>query len=100
MRARVGAIGNAVAVDVEIAAELLAGVEIGGGHHLAAVVFAAVVPLERAAQAMVHADVEVEHHENRALQPVGEVEGLCANSKASAGSSGNKSTCLVSPCDA
>ena len=27
---------------------------------------------------MVHADVEVEHHEDRGLQPVGEVEGLGA----------------------
>ena len=40
MRAGIGAVGNAVAVDVEIAAEILAGFERRRGHHLAAVVFA------------------------------------------------------------
>ena len=78
MRARIGAVRDAVAVDVEIAAEILAGVEIGGGHHLAAVVFLAVVPLERPAQPIVHADLEIEHDEHRRLQPVGEIERLGA----------------------
>ena len=78
MRAGIGAVGDAVAVDVEIAAELLAGVEHLGGHHLAAVVFAGVVPCERMAEPVVHADVEVEHDEDRRLQAVGEVEGLRA----------------------
>ena len=42
----------------------------------------AVVPGERLAQPVVHADVEVEHDEDRRLQPVGEVEGVSApNSK-------------------
>ena len=36
----------------------------------------AVVPGERLAQPLVHADVEVEHDEDGRLQPVGEVEGL------------------------
>ncbi len=76
MRAGIGAERDAVAVDVEIAAEGLAGVEILGGHHLAAVELAALVPLERLAQAVVHADVEVGHDEHRRLQPVGEVERL------------------------
>ena len=35
---------------------------------------AAVVPRERLAQPVLHADVEVEHDEDRRLQPVGEVE--------------------------
>ena len=47
MGAGIGAVRDAVAVDVEIAAEILAGVEIGRRHHLAAVVFAAVVPVQR-----------------------------------------------------
>src|SRR6266850_2353510 len=85
MRARIGAIGDAVAVHVEIAAELLTGVEVGRGHHLAAVVSLGVVPLQRPAQAMVHADVEVEHDEYRRLQPVGEVEGLGAELKGFSG---------------
>ena len=74
MRAGIGAERDAVAVDVEIAAEILAGVELFGRHHLAAVVGALVVPLEGLAQAMVHADVEIGHDEHRRLQPVGEVE--------------------------
>src|SRR5262249_10828905 len=63
-------------VDVEITAEILARLEICCGHHLAAVVFAVVVPGERAAQAMVHADVEIEHDEDRRLQAVGEIESV------------------------
>ncbi len=34
------------------------------------------------------------------LQPLGEVEACAAMSKHSFGSSGNSSTCLVSPCEA
>jgi len=78
VRARIGAVGDAVAVDVEIAAEILAGVEVGGGHHLAAVVFLAVVPLQRPAQPIVHADLEIEHDEHRRLQTVGQIECLGA----------------------
>ncbi len=77
MRARIGAVGNAVAVDVEIAAEIACRLSsIVGGHHLAAVVLLGVVPLQRPAQPVVHADVEVEHDEDRGLQPVGEIERL------------------------
>ena len=68
MRSGQGAIGNGVAVDVEIAPEQLAGFQLLGGHDLAAVIFAAVVPLQRLAQPVVHADVEVHHHEHRRLQ--------------------------------
>ena len=39
-------------------------------------------------------------HEDRRLQPVGEIEGLRAELEALVGSSGNSSTCLVSPCEA
>ncbi len=35
-----------------------------------------VVPLERTAKPVVHADVEIEHHEDRGLQAFGEIEGL------------------------
>src|SRR5258708_132738 len=82
MRARIGAERNAVAVDVEVAAEILAGLELGRGHDLAAVELAAVVPRERSAEVMVHADLEIEQHEYRGLQAVGEVEGLRAELEA------------------
>ena len=78
MRAGIGAIGDTVAVDVEIAAEFLARFQLLGGHDLAAVVFAVVIPGQRLGQMMVHADVEIEHDEDRRLQPVGEIEGLRA----------------------
>jgi hypothetical protein len=78
VRAGIGAPGNAVAVDVEVAAEVLAGIQHLGGHHLAAVVARAVVPVEGLAQAVVHADVEVEQDEDRRLQAVGQIEGLRA----------------------
>ncbi len=76
MRAGIGAVGDAVAVDVEIAAEVAAFLQHLRRHHLAAVVLPRVVPLQRAAQPVVHADVEVEHQEDRGLQPLGEVEGM------------------------
>jgi 2-oxoglutarate ferredoxin oxidoreductase subunit alpha len=47
VRARVRAIRNAVAVDVEITAELLARLEVAAGHDLAAIEAARVVPLQR-----------------------------------------------------
>ncbi len=78
----IGAVGNAVAVDVEIAAEILARLELRRGHHLAAVEAPGVVPFEGLAQPLVHADVEVEEDEDRRLQPVGEVEGLGAHREA------------------
>ena len=74
MGAGIGPVGNAVAVDVKVAAEIGPGLERGRCRYLAAVVFAAVVPGERPAQPMVHADVEIHHDEDRRLQPVGEIE--------------------------
>ena len=76
MGARIGAIRNSVPVHVQITAELLACLEVGSRHDLAAIVFAAVVPGERPAQAMVHPDIEVEHHEDRGLQAIRQVEGI------------------------
>ncbi len=100
MRAGIGAERDAVAVDIEIAAEVAAVVEHLGGHHLAAVVLLAVVPFQRAAEPVVHADVEVEHQEDRGLQPLGEIEALRRHLEAFRRVSGNSSTCLVSPCEA
>src|SRR5207253_910127 len=64
---------DAVAVHVLVAAEVAAGLQLLRRHHLAAVVGLALFPDERLAQALVHADVQVGHHEHRRLQPVGQV---------------------------
>ena len=45
-------------------------------QDLAAVRPIGVVPLELGAHPVVHADVEVGHHEHRGLQPFGEIERL------------------------
>ena len=74
MRARQGAVRNSIAIDVEVAAELGAGFEVLEVHDLAAVELARRVPVERRHQPVVHADVEIHHHEDRRLQPVCEVE--------------------------
>jgi hypothetical protein len=74
VRAGQRAPGDAVAVDVLVAAEIAAGFQLGRGHDLAAVVVARLVPVEGCAQALVHADVQVGHHEHRRLQPVGQVQ--------------------------
>src|SRR5207244_6719519 len=73
---------DAVAVDVKIAAELRSRIEHLRGHDLAAVVMPALVPLERLDEPVVHADVEIEHDENRGLQPIREVERLGGKGKA------------------
>ena len=74
MRTGKGAIGNTVAVDIEIAAEFDTCLEHLGGHHLAAVVTPALVPVERLDQPIVHADVEIHHDKDRRLQPIGEIQ--------------------------
>ena len=74
MGSRIRAVRDAVAVDVEVAAEILAGLEFFVGHHLAAVVNLRVIPFERLAQARVHADVEIGHHKYRRLQAIGQFE--------------------------
>ena len=74
VRAGQRAPGNAVAIDILVAAEVAAGFELFGAHHLAAVEAARIVPGEGFAQPLVHADVQVGHHEHRRLQPVGQVQ--------------------------
>ncbi len=74
VRAGIRAVADTVAVDVDIAAELLDAVEIFGVIHLAAVVTARVVPHERIRHHFVHAEFEVGHDDDRRLQPIGDVE--------------------------
>ncbi len=74
MRAGQRAVRDAVAVHVQIPAEFFPFVQHLGRHDLAAVEAARVVPFQGRRQALVHADVEVGHEEDRRLQPLGEVE--------------------------
>ncbi len=74
MRAGKGAIRNAVAIHVEIAAEIASGVQLLRRHHLAAIHPPCVVPGEWRAEPLVHADIEIEQHENRRLQALREIE--------------------------
>src|SRR5689334_6588284 len=76
MRAWIGTEGDAVTVDVQIAAKLFSGLQLGSSHDFAAVIFARVIPRQRLRQVMIHANVEVEHDEDWRLQPVREVKGL------------------------
>ena len=105
MRAGKRAVGHGIAVDVLVAApvlalELLELVELLRVQHLAAIVDVLVVPGEGVDHPLVHADVEVGHDDDGRLQPLGEVEGLRAHREALGGVLGNSSTCLVSPCEA
>ena len=75
MRAGIGAIRDAVAVHIQVAAELLAGFQLLGGHHLAAVQLAAVVPGRTACVSRSFMPISRSSmHEHRRLQPVGQVE--------------------------
>ncbi len=59
--------GNAIPIDILVPAEVLAGLEFLGRHDFAPVIVAGPVPAEWLAQALVHADVEVGHDEDRCL---------------------------------
>ena len=86
MDAGIGAEGDAVAVHVAVAAELFGGgLQVVVAHHLAAVEAAGVVPLEGLGQPLVHADVEVQHDEDRGLQAVRQIEGERAHFETFAG---------------
>src|SRR3546814_12253278 len=73
MRARPGAPGDAVAVDILVTRELGARLQLLRGHDLAAVIGARVVPRERRAPELVHGGVQVAHAAYRRLPPVGRV---------------------------
>ncbi len=68
------AIGNGVAVLVEVAVELVDLLELFLGQHLAAVGHVGVVPFQVRTHPVVHADVEIRHDEHRRLQALGEIE--------------------------
>ena len=57
-----------------VAAELAAAFELVARQDLAAVELARIVPAERLGEMRIHADVEIEHHEDQRLQPLGEIE--------------------------
>ena len=51
-------------------------IELLGGQNLAAIVNSRVVPLERLGDVVVHAEIEIGHHDHGRLQPFGQVEGV------------------------
>ena len=67
MGAGVGAVGNAVPIDVGVAAKFFAGFEGIMIHHFAAIHLAGIIPFERRGQPLIHADVKIGHHEDRRL---------------------------------
>ena len=93
--------GDAVAVDVEVARELLDRSRAPRrSEHLAAIGTIAVVPREPLAHPVVHADVEIPHDEHRRLKTLGEVERRRRSGRSTPPDSPGKSTmCFVSPCD-
>ena len=72
----IGPIRYAVPVHVQVAVERLGGFQFLRAEHLAAVRPVGVVPFKVIAHPVVHADVQVQHHHYRGLQPVRQVEGL------------------------
>src|SRR5690606_10107285 len=86
MCARKRAIGDRIAIDIEIAApgfalHALEGFELLGREHLAAALLARVVPGEGIGYPVVHADVEIGHDHDRRLQKLREIEGIRAHRK-------------------
>ena len=63
-------------------AEVQARVELLRGPHLAAVIVSVFIPAERFAEPVVHADVQVQHDEDRGLQPIGQIKSLGAHFEA------------------
>ncbi len=64
-------VGNPVAVYVVIAPEALGLLKFVMREDLAAIVEPGIIPSERLSQMRIHADVEIEHDEDRRLQSLG-----------------------------
>src|SRR3546814_15711779 len=69
-----GAPRDAIAIDVVVTAKITACFQLVSTHHLATVVIAPLMPLQWRAQTMIHADIQVSHHEYRGLQVISEVQ--------------------------
>ena len=76
---------NPIAINVQIAAEILACLQIFRAHHLAAIVAALVIPFEWLAQPVIHPDVEIKKNKNRRLQSICQVKRLRAKGEALVG---------------
>ncbi len=77
MHAGQRAVGDRVFVQIEIAVELGRQLfDLFLRQHLAAIRLVALVPVEDGTHPVVHADVEIRHHEYRRLQALGQIEGI------------------------
>ena len=76
MRSRQRAIGDAVAVVIEVAIEGLHLLEVLGRQHFAAIGTIAVVPRQLRHHPIVHPDVEIAQHEHGRLEAIGQIEGF------------------------
>src|SRR5690606_13639850 len=85
--AGIGAIGNAVLVDIEIASKAFAhGFELLLGKAIAPVVVFAVIPLQGFTHVVVHTQVEISKNNDRGLQYVGEFKTFRTHFKTFLGS--------------
>ena len=64
-------VGNPVAIHVVVAPEARGLLEFVMREDFAAIVKPGIIPSERLSQMGIHADVEIEHDEDRRLQPLG-----------------------------
>ena len=78
MRARIRTIRNTVTIHIEVTAKIDATLQRLRGHDLAAIHALGVIPNKRRAETLVHADIKVEHDEDRGLQAVSEIERIGA----------------------
>ena len=81
---------DAVAVDIQIAAKAFDAVQRRRVQHLAPVVAAGVVPGQRLGDAVVHAEVQIAHHDDGGLQPVRQVQGFGGEVEALLGGGGEQ----------
>ena len=83
MSAGIGTIGNAVAVDIEIAPEALChGFKVFAAQHFAAVIAIAVVKFQRRRHPLVHAEIKIAHDNDGCLQAFREVKGFDSHAEA------------------
>ena len=70
MNAGQGSIRNRIAILVHVPIELIELLDLFLRQHLAAIGLVAIVPFEDRAHPIIHADIEIRHHEHRCLQPL------------------------------
>ena len=91
MCAGVGAVRDAIAIDIKVSAKALSHCfKVFSAQYLAAVVAVVIVKFQRRGHPFVHAQIQVAHDDHGRLQPLGEIKCLNRHAEALSRCGGEK----------